>query len=735
MTKLGCKMAKVFNSLSISKSLCSKITLHKKFIIVYFVLFFFFFQNVIFLDSHFSISKKDKKPHSSLHYDWENLVKDEQTNGRDVVADENQNLYVVGNIFNSSKNAYDVLMSKYNSSGIMLWNVSWGGALNDYAYAIDINKSSSDIYVVGRTTSYGTDGSNDIFLLSYNSSGILQRNITWGGNNWDVGYDIKCTTNFTYAIGYSNSFSTSEDIIVLKYNSSYSLLWNKSYGTSEKDIGYGITINNTNSILITGKTTSIGNEDLILLELDSDGNQLWNTTWGGSNSDEGRSLLVNSFDEIFVLGNTRSFGAGSTDFALLKFNSTGGLTWQHIWGGPDIDTGYKLINDSYYNLFLIGYTESYGLSGKDACIVKYNSSGGYHWYKTRMDSSEDIAYSGFIDINDNLYITGKANNQLFLTKFNPLPSTFNLMHNTSNPDTDGTFIVDWTESLDAINYTLYQWNSSITEINSSIDKVVEGNTNRTITFNNLEEGIYHFIVVAYNGYGNTTSNLISITVQYLPGNFYLSHDAEFPDKDGTVNFTWTPSQGADSYELYINDLKYKDNITDNSYIVDDLDTNDYSVFIIAINEAGKCSISVRRSPTLFSLSTNAGNPDADGRFELIWAKSSFTSYYIIYNSSIFISEVNSTVSILYNHTPSLDLPTYRYNLSGLTNGTYYYKIIAFNQYGNYSTECVQIRVVILSIPLELEDDDEFIFPQEIVMYSIFVIFFGLLIFVYIKLKK
>ncbi len=135
------------------------------------------------------------------------------------------------------------------------------------------------------------------------------------------------------------------------------------------------------------------------------------------------------------------------------------------------------------------------------------------------------------------------------------------------------------------------------------------------------------------------------------------------------------------------------------------------------------------------MTTDATNPDKDGIFELIWIKSSYASYYVIYNSSTFISEINKSVSVLLNFTPSLDLPTYRYNLSVLYNGTYYYKIIAFNQYGNYSTECIQVKVAIPPIPQEPEDKDRYGFPQEIVMLIIFIVLFELLIFAYIKRKK
>ena len=693
------------------------------------------------LFDHDSTPDTKKYPQLSVTYEWETLIDDEHIIGQDLVMDESHNIYVVGNILNSSENSYDVIVIKYDASGNMVWNVTWGGNLDDYAYALAINTTSSRLYMTGRTESYGIVGSNDIFLLSYDSSGILKKNITWGGDTWDVGFDITCTSEFVYVIGYSDSFSSSQDIVVLKYNSSYSLIWNNTYGTSESDIGYGISIDSSDNAVLTGKITSSGDTNAIVIKLDSGGNQLWNTTWGGVSSDEGRSVVLDVSSEIFILGNTRSFGSGSTDFAMLKFNSTGGLQWQRTWGGTDIDIGYTLLYDSHFNMVLIGYTESFGSVGKDACIVKYTSSGGYQWYKTRTDTSEDVAYGGYIDENNNIYIIGKSGNRLFLTKFNPLPDAFILSHDATTPDIDGTYTVSWAESLGAENYTLYQSDLPITTINSSVDKIVEGNTNRTIIFKNVTQGIYYYRAIAYNEYGNITSNLVNITVQYPPGKFFLFHDADVPDRDGTVNFTWSPSQGADRYELYMNTSLYQDNITDASYVVYNLDTNDYAVLVRAINDAGQRSsnevvIIVRRAPSSFSLTTDTTVPDTDGSFDLTWTKSLYARYYVLYNSSTFISQINASVSVRLNFTPSLDLPTYRYSLNGLCNGTYYYQIIAFNAYGNFTTECIHITVSIQPPPSGQSETTQF--PYEIVILIQAVVLFsllGVLVFIYARCKK
>ena len=678
-------------------------------------------------------------PHLSVTFEWETFIDDEHIIGQECVMDESHNLYVMGNRLNSSENSYDMILMKFDSSGNIIWNQTWGGVLDDHAYALDINTTSSLLYIVGETVSYGTNGSSDAFLLSYNFTGVLKNNITWGGDEWDAAFSVTSASNCIYVADSSNSLSSSQDIFVIKYNSSYSLQWNKTYGTSEPDIGYGMTVNKTSGdVILTGITTVLGDKQAILIKLDSNnGDQLWNKTWGGTSSEEGRSVLISPSDEIVMLANTRSYGSGSTDIALVTFNSTGGFQWQRTWGGTDIDAGYKILYDSYFNLFLIGYTESFG-SGKDACIVKYSDSGDYQWYRTRIDTFEDVAYGGCLDENDDIYITGKSGTRLFITKYNRFPDEFILFHDATDPDVDGNFTVSWTESLGAINYTLYHSDAPIVLVNSSIEKIVEGNTNRTIDLNNIQEGTHYYIAVAFNEYGNINSNIVNITVQYPPSEFILSHDADLPDKDGIVNFTWSSSQGADRYNLYLNFSLYKDNITDTSYTVYNLNTNDYIVTVRAINNAGQRTsnevvVIVRRSPSPFSLTTDATIPDTDGSFELIWTKSLYTQYYILYNSSTFITHINTSVSVLLNFTPSLDLPTYRYSLYGLNNGTYFYQIIAFNNNGNFTSVCVQIIVSIPPPPPPEHEPEHFPYGSLITVIT-FIVLFTLLIILY-KIRK
>ena len=122
----------------------------QKLIICFFLSCLFIIQNLFLFESYFLINNKVNNPKTALINDWEVKFIDEQTIGRDMAEDENQNIYIVGNSFNFSKNVYDVLLCKYNSSNDLIWNVSWGGVFDDYAYALYINQTSSTIYVVGR---------------------------------------------------------------------------------------------------------------------------------------------------------------------------------------------------------------------------------------------------------------------------------------------------------------------------------------------------------------------------------------------------------------------------------------------------------------------------------------------------------------------------------------------------------------------------------------------------------
>jgi len=135
-----------------------------------------------------------------------------------------------------------------------------------------------------------------------------------------------------------------------------------------------------------------------------------------------------------------------------------------------------------------------------------------------------------------------------------LPGDFSLSSDADNPDPDGAFIINWTDSEGADYYTLYLSNSPITYVSKNHMLITNVTEPGEVPLSGLRTGEYFIAAVAYNGTGQKFSNNVQVTVQLpAPGNFTLSSDADAPDTDGAFNLIWTDSEGADNYSVYMFD--------------------------------------------------------------------------------------------------------------------------------------------------------------------------------------
>ncbi len=115
-------------------------------------------------------------------------------------------------------------------------------------------------------------------------------------------------------------------------------------------------------------------------------------------------------------------------------------------------------------------------------------------------------------------IDGDSNVTTYLIRVRTLqpPGSFSLSSSATNPDLDGRFILNWTEAARASNYTIYIHSNPITTINDSLVVIESGLVNLSFHVSLSADRTYYFVVVAFNGDGNTTSNCLQITVQ-IPG--------------------------------------------------------------------------------------------------------------------------------------------------------------------------------------------------------------------------
>jgi hypothetical protein len=127
----------------------------------------------------------------------------------------------------------------------------------------------------------------------------------------------------------------------------------------------------------------------------------WNKTYGGTGNDSARSLVATSDGGYAIAGTTDSFGAGNTDFWLVKTDADGVMEWNRTYGGTGDDEAYALVTAPDGGYAIAGSTNSFGAGGSgifaeahtEVWLVKTDASGNMQWNKTYGEPMNETHYS------------------------------------------------------------------------------------------------------------------------------------------------------------------------------------------------------------------------------------------------------------------------------------------------------------------------------------------------------
>jgi predicted secreted protein len=170
-------------------------------------------------------------------------------------------------------------------------------------------------------------------------------------------------------------------------------IWNMTYGGVASDIGTGWTLQTSDGgYAIEGDTSSFGagGSDFWLVKTDASGNMQWNKTYGGTLNEVSGDMCQTSDGGYAIAGGTYSFGiGGGQDVWLVKTDATGNMQWNKTYGGNATDIAYHVTQTSDGGYALAGTTNSFGAGGQDAWLVKTDAAGDMQWNKTYGFSGTD----------------------------------------------------------------------------------------------------------------------------------------------------------------------------------------------------------------------------------------------------------------------------------------------------------------------------------------------------------
>ncbi len=289
-----------------------------------------------------------------------------------IAIDNSGGIYCTGVTTTFGVGMNEIALVKFHPNGTIAWNVTWGGSNGDTPR--EVACFNGYIYIIGYTYSLG-DTNGDIVLIKYNSDGLQIWNTTWGGSSTEEGYCLTIDASGNILCGgYSTSYGEN-NLILLKFDQQSNLLWNTSWGGPSSESAQDLTLDDQGNIYCVGDSQSFAKgglpSDLVLLKFSPDGSLAWNRTSGIVGDDKSSGIVIDKCGFIYCLSTRYS---DTYKVALLKYSINGAYLWNTTWGGSSSEFAHGMALDSNGNIYCTGMTLSFGAGNYDLFLLKFKTT-------------------------------------------------------------------------------------------------------------------------------------------------------------------------------------------------------------------------------------------------------------------------------------------------------------------------------------------------------------------------
>ncbi len=361
---------------------------------------------------------------------------------RAIAVDGQGNVYVTGSIWrNGEEWNNDYATIKYSPDGQQLWVRHYNGPGNgsDIPTAMAVD-AQGNVYVTGYSdaVSKGDKYDYDYATIKYSPDGeeLWVRRYNAGKADYAFAMALDAQGNI-YVTGASYNSENYFDYATIKYNPEGELLWEQRYDgpANGYDVATALAVDGQGNVYVTGVSAGYGRVnfwssadwryDYATVKYSADGKMLWTRRYNGPGNDcDGpTAMAVDSQGNVFITGLSRSSWDGDFDYATIKYSTDGKLLWEHLYNGPgrDNDNPAAIAVDTQGNAYVTGY--STGTDGRwGYTTIKYRTDGRRLWIKSYHDqASYSEARAIAVDIQGNVYVTGKSDYQYVTIKYIQTP--------------------------------------------------------------------------------------------------------------------------------------------------------------------------------------------------------------------------------------------------------------------------------------------------------------------------
>jgi hypothetical protein len=317
-----------------------------------------------------------------------------------------------------------LITTQLNSQIGIDWVRNYGGTTQEFAYDSDINSTSGEIFLLGRTNSNdfdingNTSSNGATWIVKMTSIGDTLWTKTVVSSQLQQFQNIKVASDNGFII-FNNQANNSSSSKTTKYNSNGIEQWSLNtcyFDLIESNDGsyYGIK--------------KIGN-DCYLDRISASGMILSSFTYTSCNYLK-PSKLFKTIDGSFLIGSQlsgnndcelNSFSVDYETINIIKLNSSGSVVWQNTYGGTIFDAisggeyinSIKQLSNGSYLIAASASSQGNDVQGhhgqSDIWLFKLDNNGTLFWSKCFGGSG--IEGLSDIEINslDEIYFTGMSN--------------------------------------------------------------------------------------------------------------------------------------------------------------------------------------------------------------------------------------------------------------------------------------------------------------------------------------